>query len=276
LDKKEKYRWIFIISIIIGFISLFIAYSFYTVQIAQSLATIQGIWEVLIVMLIKIGIISAMAFSLIRKWFKQEEQYPSDIPFLFGLFFLILIYAKFLDILIVFNFYALTPDAVLSLIKFRYFVAIFDLLPMIYLSVGMILYYLSLKERFNAYSESTRLDKARQKILLVIIAIEAALISFAPTFSAITTILPILVLPALITIVWLFAFAYKNKRLSQVHPLIIAIGFLIYLTATISRPIAQRALNDVMYALFSETFEVICFLIIFIGLVVRVNYKIEV
>jgi hypothetical protein len=273
LNKKQKYKWIILTSTIIGFVSLMIAYSFYTAQIIQSLETIQGIQELLVIISIKIGVISAMAFFLIRKWLKQEDQYLSDIPFLFGMFFLILVFAKFLDILISFNFFTLEPNSLLGLIKFRYYVAIFDLLPMIYLSVGMILYYLSLKERFNVYSDSARLDKARQKILVIVILVELIAISIAPNYSTIISILPLLVLPSLLIIVWLFAFAYKNKRLSQVHPLIIAVGFGIYLISQISRPIAQKVFSAAIYAIFSESIELIIYMFIFVGLILKVNYK---
>jgi len=275
LNKKEKYQWTLFLSTIIATIAMIITFLSYQAQISQSFTTVNGIYQVLTITLIKASIIGGMAYVMMRKWFKQEEQFLSDIPFLFGIFFLILVFAKFLDILISFNFYTLEQDSLLVLIKFRYFVMVLDLFPMIYLSVGMILYYLSLKERFNGYGDNENLDKARQKILIIIIIIEILAISLTPNYDTLLIILPLLVLPSLITIVWLFAFAYKNKRLSQVHPLIIAVGFGIFLTTQISRPLAKKVFDTATYAIFSETIEMIIFIFIFIGLLLKANYKIR-
>ena len=274
MNKKEKYQWILIISIILGSVAMVIGFLLYTAQINQAYATVEGIQMVLIITLIKASVIGGMAFIMIRKWFKQEEQYLSDLPFLFGMFFLILVFAKFLDILISFNYYTLEEDSLLVLVKIRYFIMIFDLFPMIYLSVGMILYYLSLKTRFSELDKNERRDEVRIRVLIVIIIIEVLAISLAPNYSTILVILPILVIPSLITIIWLFAFAYKNKRLSQVKPLIIAIGFGLFLATQISRPMAQKVFDAATYAVFSETLEMMVFILIFIGLILKTNYKV--
>ncbi len=273
MNKRDRYKWTILTSICIGIVAIIIIYISFISQIVEAFATLDGVWSILTVTLIKVGVVLGMGFILMRRWFRQEAQYLSDIPFLFSMFFIILGFAKFFDLLSAFSFY-IDPNIFLDLFKVRFYLIVFELLPMIYLSVGMILYYLSLKDKFSAYSDETRLDKARQKILLVILIIEVTAIMFAPTYASILTILPLLVLPSIITIVWLFAFAYKNQRLTQVHPLIIAVGFGIFLISQISRPIAQRVFGDsATWIIFSETFEIIVFMIIFTGLLLKVKYK---
>ena len=143
---------------------------------------------------------------------------------------------------------------------------------MIYLSVGMILYYLSIKEKYRTLSDSKKLDSIRLRILIILLIIEFLAISLAPSMNTISTILSILAIPSLITIIWLYYFAYKNKRLVQVHPLIISIGFFTYLISLVSRSIFQQILDPTIFALLSESFETSCLLVIFVGLVVKVNY----
>lgn len=252
---------------------MLLVFAAYTTPIISSFATIEGAWTYCIVLLIKISVISGMALFMIVKWFKQEEQYLSDLPILFGLFFLILIFAKLLDILSGLIFYTAEPDAVFSILKIRFLLAVINLLPMLYLSVGMALYYLSMKEKYQRYSDNTILNRTRARILIMVIVIDVLAISLSPDYSILISLLPFLVIPALLMIVWLFAFAYRNQRLSQVHPLIIAIGFTIYLFSTVTRSILQKSLDLVTSTLISETIEIICFIIIFIGLLVSVQYK---
>jgi len=271
---RNQYKWTFVMSITSGLVIMIFVFAAFMTPIVNSIATVEGIWDFIIVTLIRICIVTGMALFMIRKWFKQEEQYLSDLPFLFGVFFLILIFAKLLDILYGLTFYTAEPDAVFSIIKIRFLIAIVNLLPMLYLSIGMLLYYLSLKEKYKGYSDNTKLDKTRVRILIVVIFVEILAVALAPDYSTIVTILPLMVIPSLIMIVWLFVFAYKNKRLSQVHPLIIAIGFLIYLFSTIARPILQKSLDIATYVIVSESFEIFCFTIIFIGLLVNVKYKV--
>ncbi len=275
--KKQRYKWTILTSILLGTIGIIVLFLLNMPQINLTLLTVDGIQELVFITAIKTAIIAIMAFFLFKKWFNQEAQYLSDIPFLFGIFFLILVFGKLLDIIIAFNYYILNPEAVLLLIKIRYILLIIDLLFVLYLAVGMILYYLSLKDRFEKYKDEKALDKARNKILIIILALEIIAVILSQTYSTILFLLPLIVVPSVLVLIWLFAFAYKNQRLSQVHPLILAIGFGTLLASQISRPMAQRLITDIaMYATFSEMFELIVFIIIFIGLLMKANYKTQV
>jgi len=276
LNKRQLYLYSILIGILAGMIGIISVYLFYSAEISESYATIKDAWSVSIIIFIRIGIISCMAFYVLRQWFNQEEQYLSDIPFLFGLFFIILIFGKLLDLLYNLTYFTLNSDEVFILIKVRFFVAILTLLSMIYLSIGMILYYLSLKERYKKYGNKQLRKEATLKILTIIIALEAVAIILAPNTTVIGILLPCFVLPSLATIVWLFAFAYKNQRLSQVHPLIIAIGFGAFLVSNILRPVAQNVLGEsATYVITVEIVDILIFIIIFAGLIVKVNYRIE-
>lgn len=257
---------------VMGIISLFIIYSS---EVIDSLNNIQGAWFILIIILIKIGILSGMVFYLFIQWFKQEKQYLSDIPFLFGLFFLFLIFGKFLDILFNLTFFTLDEESVLFLLKVRYFVAILTLFPMMYLSIGMIIYYLSLKERFKKLRDAKYRNKVSGIVLTIIVFIESIAIIIAPNTTILGILLPCFVVPSVITIVWIFAFAYKNKRLSQAHPLILAIGFFILLISQILRPLAQNIIGEsAAYIIFVELFDLFTYiLIIFLGLILKAKYK---
>lgn len=255
----------------IGAISITALYMIYSSKIST---TAEGIWLVLIIILIRISILSGMSSYMFRQWFKQETQYLSDIPFLFGLFFLVLIFGKFLDLLSDLTFFTITDDEILFLSKVRYFIAILTLLPMIYLSIGMILYYLSLKDRYQRYKDEKIRDKTRIKILIFIVFIEIIGVILSSDITILGLLLPIFVIPSLIIIVWLFTFAYKNQRLSQVHPLILAIAFGIYLISNMSRPLSKNFLGETAaWVIFSEIIDLLIFLIIFSGLILKVKYK---
>ncbi len=273
--KKKLYKLTILLGILIGVMGIISLFIIYSSEVIDSLNNIKGAWFVLIIILIKIGILSGMVFYLFLQWFKQEKQYLSDIPFLFGLFFLFLIFGKFLDILFNLTFFTLDEESVLFLLKVRYFVAILTLFPMMYLSIGMIIYYLSLKERFKKLRDAKYSNKISGIVLTIIVFIESIAIIIAPNTTIMGILLPCFVVPSVITIVWIFAFAYKNKRLSQAHPLILAIGFFLLLISQILRPLAQNVLGDsAEYIIFVELFDLFTYiLIIFLGLILKVKYK---
>ncbi len=85
----------------------------------------------------------------------------------------------------------------------------------------------------------------------------------------------IIVILSLIIITWMFYFAYKNQRLSQVHPLILSIGFGLYLVSQITRPLAQNLIGEIAaYIVLSEVIDLCIFIIIFIGFILNVKYDI--
>jgi hypothetical protein len=213
---------------------------------------------------------------MFHRWFIQEKQYLSDLPFLFGLFFLFLTYGKALDLFwdLIYSF--LNQSTLLLFLKIRYFIVILTAAPMMYLSIGMILYYLSLKEKFSEFKEETRRNKFTKILLVIIILLESSAVIIAPNIPAVSILLPIIVLPSFGIIVWLFFFAYKNKALSQVNTKILAIGFGALLFSQIFRSILTVIIGpNIIYLIVVEIIDFLVFLIIIGGFITKMHYSSE-
>lgn len=275
MNKKQVYKWSILISVFLSILGVLALYYLFSSEMRESLIQIEGAWFVLIIILIRICVLSGMTFYIFRQWFNQEQQYLSDIPFLFGLFFIVLTFGKALDILINFTYYTLDDaETFLILLKIRHFVIVLTLIPMLFLSIEMILFVRSLKEtRENLKGEKYR-DKIRIRIIILILVVEFIVVALYPNTTVAGIVMAIIIIPSLIAIVWMFYFAYKNRRLSQVHPLILSIGFGLYLISQIIRPLVQNIIGEIaMYIIISEIVDLIIFINIFIGFVMKVKYS---
>jgi hypothetical protein len=210
------------------------------------------------------------------KWFKQERQYISDIPFLFATFFLLLTFGKAVDLFFDLTYMFFNEAMNLTVIKLRYLLIIFTVLPLIYLSFAMILYSFSLKDRFKTLKNENFQNKTNLIIILLLILIEIFLVLIVPNTTSIAILLPCVVIPSLLIIIWLFAFAYKHKRLSQVNSLVLLIGFSLYLVSQIIRPLVQAIIGEnASYINSVELIDLIIFIIIFLGFYLDANFKIS-
>jgi len=271
--NKVIYLVLLLFGVIFGVIAIILLYAFNWYIITTSYQTHEGALGVVLIFCVRISIVSLMSIYTFYSWFKQEKQYFSDMPFLFGIFFLLLIFGKLLDLFIDFSYFQLNAGLLLLVMKVRYFIAIFDLLPMIYLSMYMILFSLSLKERFKGLANEKSLNKTKIRILVIIIVIEILVGIFLLTVKIAPIIYPIIIVPSLITIVWLFYFSWKNQRLSQVNTFILMIGFGLYLISQISRPLIQGIIGESpLYVITAESIDIIIGLIIFIGFYKTSNY----
>lgn len=276
IQKKKVYFSIILLCIGIGVLLLTLLYYFSWSFIIESYIEIDGALGVIIIILSRIIIVSGMAFFIFLQWFKQEDQYFSDLPFLFGLFFLLLVFGKAFDLLIDFIFYQVEEVVVLILTKIRFMIMILDFLPMIYLSIGMILFSFSLKEKFRSLRNEKSLNKVRIRVILLIILCELAAIIFINNIQMISYLYPIIVIPSLITIVWLFNFAFRNKRLSNVNASILWKTFTAYLISQIIRPLAQVLIGESpLFLIFAETLDLIIFIAIFVGFIKKANYVVK-
>ena len=265
-QKKSLYISIILLSVSLGLIAVMLLYYLNWGIIVESYNTQEGALGVVLIISSRILIVSGMAFYTFFRWFKQEEQYFSDIPFLFGLFFMFLVFGKTLDMFVAFIFFQLNASIVLVVLKIRYFIMILDFFPMIYLSSEMILFSFSLKPRYKRLTSEKERNKTSLKFITLILIIEGIAGLIAPNSIILSIYYPIIVIPSLLTIVWLFYFAYKNKRLSQVNTLILTIGFGLYLISQIIRPLAQFIIGEsAVFLVFAETIDLIIFIIIFVG-----------
>jgi hypothetical protein len=275
IQKKKFYLTTILSSVILGICLIVLLYSFSWTIILESYTEYNGALGVVLVITSRIGIVSGMAIYTFIQWFKQEEQYFSDLPFLFGLFFLLLVFGKALDMYNAFIFFQVGELMVLIITKIRFIIMILDFLPMIYLSIGMILFSLSLKEKNRSLRDEKRLNAVRVRIIILIIIGELTAILTINSISIISILYPIVVIPSLITIVWLFNFAYRNKRLSQVNASILWIGFSAYLVSQIVRPLVQFIIGEsALFLIIAETLDLSIFVVIFIGFYKRANYSV--
>ena len=270
---KNTYLSVLILSILMSAIGVAILYYYLFSSIIETLETVEGAWYTLYIIVVRMVVLSLLSIYMFRVWFKQEKQYLTDIPFLFALFFLILIFGKSLDILVNLTYFSLPKDQFFTLLKLRHFVVILNMVPLVFFSLEMILYALSLKDKYQKLSDEKYRDKIRKIIIIIISVIESAVIilNWDVTFSSIY--ISLFVFPALIIILWVFFFAYRNQRLSQINAKILIFGFGLYLISQFLRPFLHIQLGFIAYyIIIAEIIDLIAFVIIFIGLRKKANY----
>ncbi|MFX1446440.1 MAG: hypothetical protein ACFFHV_23860 [Promethearchaeota archaeon] len=273
MNQKNSYKLVVIIGAIFGMALITFMYIMYSSLITSSIVQTDGMLTLTIIILIRIIALTSVAYYMFHKWFKQEKQYFSDIPFLFGLFFLILTFGKAMDLIWDLIFFSIDDDTILLLLKIRFFIIIFTTAPMVFLSISMILYYFSLKEKYKNLKEEKMRNKLSQNILAGTIIIEGIAIIIAPDRNSIAIMLPLIVLPSISVIVWLFYFSYKNKALSQVNSKILTIGFGGLLVSQTLRPIIQYIFGETTtYIIICEIIDFFVFFVIILGFFVKAKY----
>ncbi|MHA1149377.1 MAG: hypothetical protein ACTSR8_14165 [Promethearchaeota archaeon] len=273
MEKKVKYLYYLFSVNLISVIFILILYLINIQIVIDALTSEEGAVEVLIIFLIRISILGCISLYMLKLWFSQEEMYISDLPFLFAMFFLFIMYGKFLDLLCNYMYVTIDSETYLIYIKIRQFFAVVALAPLVFLSIQMIIFFLQINEKIKKYTDNREKEAISLKILFSILMIEAVfIILITNTIIAGITIAIIIISPMIVSI-WLFYFAYRNKRLSQVHPLIIAIGLTGYLISSIFRPLAQLIIGEnLVFIIVVEVIDIIVFSIIFLGLIKKVNY----
>jgi len=272
-QNKKIYLSTILLGIITGITLIALLYYFSWSLIVESYFENEGAFGVVLAIVSRIGIVAGMTIYTFRQWLKQEEQYFSDIPFLFGMFFLFLIFGKSLDLFNNFIYFKLDENLVLLVFKARYIISVLDLFPMIYLSMDMLLFSLSLKKRFEKLTKEKHREKIKKRLLLLILIIEFIAGIVAPNLTLLSILYPIIIIPSLLTIAWLFHFAWRNKRLSQVSTYILMIGFGLYLISSIIRPLTQIIVGESsLFVIIAESIDIVVFAIIFIGFYKKANY----
>ena len=264
-SKKARYRLYLLLSIIVSIIGVGLLYIFNTSLIIKAFRDYDDALQVILIISIRILILGLTSYYLFHKWLKQEAQYLSDIPFLLGLFFLVLVFGKVIDLFWDLTFFTFNDTLVLFFLKFRFFIIIFGVAPLIYL--GLEIVFFRLEDRFNRLKDNKFMNKLRFTIILLIVFSESFIVIIAPNNTVMGLILPCIVIPSLIGIVYIFFLAYRLKRLSVVKPGILTIGFFLYLISNIFRPLMQNILGEkASYIIITELVDIIIFLVIFIGL----------
>ncbi len=272
MKRKNLALLVIFLSFLIGSIFIYSLYVFYFEEIINYLNTVEESIFLVIIILIKIVIISSIGCFLLYKWYHQEDQYYSDIRFLFSIFFFFLVFAKTIDIVINLVFFQVSSAELLILSKIRFLLMVINVIPMLFLSIEMILIYFSLMDRFKKLRNKAFFKKIQKITLILIALLESIAILLAPTYSIIITIYPFISLTSLLIIFWMFLFAYRTQRLSDINPLIVALGFGIFLLTSIFRTLGHNLIDPKVNSIISEILEIIVFAIIFIGLIKKANY----
>lgn len=210
---------------------------------------------------------------MFRKWFKAEKQFYDDIPFLFGLFFAILVFGKSLDLLYNLLYYTASPEVFIFIYKLRYVIAVLDLMPLYVLTLEIVLFALaSYGEKHDLESKQYR-NKIKFFIIVLVTTMELIIVIFFLDVHSSRYILPAIVIPSILMMAIIFTFTYKNKLLTQVNSLLLCISFFLYLISQILRPLAQTIIGlTASYIVLSELVDLTVFVLIFIGLMVKPHY----
>lgn len=264
-DSKKSYKIVIFSAILIGVICISFLYLFSLHLIAKAFADYKGALQVVLIISARIVVLSIISYYLFNKWFNQEAQYLSDIPFLLGLFFIILIFGKAIDLIWDLTFFTFNDELVLIFLKFRFFIIIFEIAPLLYL--GMEIIFFRLEDRYNKLKNKSYMNNLRFKLITIILPVESVIIFITPHVTLLGMFLPMMLIPSLLGIVYIFYLAYRLNRLSVVKPKILTIGFFIYLISNVFRPTMQRLLGEnASYIIVVESVDLIIFVVIFLGL----------
>jgi len=273
MEKRQKYLLILIISVCFGILAISLLYIINLDVMATTITTIDGAFPVLIALIVRITVLVGMAIYLFNRWFSQEEIYTSDLPFLFGMFFTLLAFGKLLDILTNFLYPSVATDIYLMYLKIRQLSVIGTLAPMVFLSIMMIIIFLQANGKIKKYNDPRERNIFSLQILIIIAVVEAILIIITPNTTIAGINFAIFVMLSLLVTTWMFYFSYHNKRLSQIHPLIIAIGFTAYLISNILRVLFQNVIGEnALFIVITEIIDIIIGMVIFIGYIKKANY----
>lgn len=262
-SSKKKYKLIISLSIFAGIICILCLYLFTLPIILENL--IDGTLQTVLIISTRIIILSITTYYLFHKWFHQEAQYLSDIPFLLGLFFLILIFGKFIDLHWDLSFFLYDEATVLFYLKFRYILIIVEVAPLLFFGLEII--FFRIEDRFPKLKNKRYMNNLRTKIMILVTSIELTAIFIVPNYTILGGLLPFILIPSLIGIVYIFFLAYRLNRLSVVKPNILTIGFFLYLLSNIFRPLMHNILGDnPNYIIIVEAVDLVIFIVIFLGL----------
>ncbi|MGV9173179.1 MAG: hypothetical protein ACOC35_11515 [Promethearchaeia archaeon] len=225
---------------------------------------------IIVVIIFRIFIMAGMTLFLFHRWFSQERMYFTDLTFLVGLYCYILIIGKSFDI-----FWVASSDwsyeiLALTLLKVRYILILITMLPILYLGLGILLYSLSF--RYNKLTEEYR-KRLRLYLVIGYMVFGTIFIVISTSVYMISYVYPFVVLPTLVGITYIFIFAYRNQRLSQVNGLIIGVSFIWYAITSSLRPILTN-IGTTKYGLWwlAEILDLSAFIIMFIGYLRKPKY----
>lgn len=257
-----------LIIVTFGALTVAIYYTLNFPELYESLTQIEGMWSILIFILIRISFTLGMTFYAFRQWFKRTYLRFLDIEFLFGLFFLGLTIGKSLDLLYKLTYFTAEKENLLSLLKIRFVLIILTAAPLILIGLDIVL--LRISDRYEKIANNNYRNTINLIIIALISAFESLIIILAPDLISIYEILIYIHMPSLVWITCTFYYARNTEHLSQVKSIIIAFAFFIdlilYTISIITSPYRNKNIGfSPIYIIFAEVIDLIIIMIIFIG-----------
>lgn len=187
------------------------------------------------------------SYFLFKIWLVKDTRSYSDLPFIYGLFFFILIPGKLMDLIIMLNFrlyadFGFSYGFLLNTIKVRYFILIINVVPLFLSGLYLYLFRLNLK----------KLDFKRERVSKRLTILFSLL--YFPVFFSIVILLndiyffsyigAIITFSSLSFVIWMFITVYKGKILPEINSLIISIGFVCYLIFNVLLPVYVNVIGQ--------------------------------
>ncbi|MFW9822043.1 MAG: hypothetical protein ACFFE4_03865 [Candidatus Thorarchaeota archaeon] len=265
ISLKNKYKISILTWNSLGIIGVYLLFWLNSSLIITAFSNYEGALQVVLVISIRIIVLSIITAYLLNKWFKQEAQYLSDIPFLLSMFFLILIFGKAVDLFWNLTYFTFNDTIVLLLLKARYFIIICEVTPLVYLGFEII--FFRLEDKFTKLRDKKYMNNLRARLIVLIFTVETIVVFSIPDVTMLGRTLPVILIPSLLGIVYIFYLAYRLNRLTVVKPKILTIGFLLYMISNIFRPLMQSILGETStYIIVVEIVDLLIFVLIFFGL----------
>ncbi|MHA1148354.1 MAG: hypothetical protein ACTSR8_08920 [Promethearchaeota archaeon] len=270
--EKQNYAISLFSISIAGIIGVIFAYIAYLEPVMMTYMLFEDAYTVTLIITIRIVVMGLLSFLIFYYWIRQERPYFDDFPFLMGIFFLSITFGKTLDLLHNLINFTATEEQVIFLLKLRFLLVILAAIPLLYIGFTLIFYIREIPKE--------KIRKNTLILITIIAATEVLAVFLTANLSTFGILLAIIMFPAILMVIAIFYFSYRQKRLNQVHPLILSIGFTVYLISQVIRPIFQALLiasgaetavasleQGVLYVLASEIVSIIASIIIFIGLI---------
>lgn len=288
INKKLRIKETFVLSLLLIFVVLFYFFVvlFYYIPYYSTISEMYYInyfiTIITIIILIRISVSLYAAYFLFKIWLSKKSRMFTDLPFVFGLFFFLYIPAKLMDLLI-FTTYRLYADygfsyyLLLNIIKLRYFILTFNILPLFLIGIYLYIFRLSLRK---PDFEREKLSK-KLTVLFSILYFPTffIIIIFLNDISIFSYVGALLTLSSLSFVIWVFLTAYKGKILSKINSLIISIGFICYLIFNLILPILANVIGpsslegERIGALILEVGTLFSMVIILLGFKKKAIYK---
>lgn len=216
--------------------------------------------ELLIALILRIIVMFICSFLLFMKWYKSEKRYLTDFPFIFGLLFATIGFAKIFDTYLAVNFGHDSPLPIFFVImKFRY---LFMALTFIELLVTQLVIWF----RWN--------KRAQVGLLSIYSGLWAWILIAAPNYDALVANTSYLMVPLTLFVIFTFLFIYHQKRLPTFHALYFAIGVIGTVISQVLRPVLL-GIGDSEWGMnwLNEVIDLVSWVIIFFAFVIKPRYE---